>query len=127
MSDKDDTNSQNERFNVDAWIKLYQSNPQAFEEKRQRWIEDTINAAPKSHQQRLRGLQFQIEGKIKTSKNAHEACVSLSKMMLDSLKTWRGAIHDLQEGKLPKSLEKNKQQSAKILDFSTKTEEEPTN
>jgi len=42
------------KFDFDAWVKLARQDPQAFEEKRKRIIDDAIKAAPARKRQRLR-------------------------------------------------------------------------
>lgn len=106
-------------FDVNSWIKLYQECPDTFDKKRAEIIERTIADAPEEFQQRLRGLQFQIDGIRRTSSNPMSACIAISRKMFDQL----GHLKDVVEGKT-EVLKKNKQEKAKILNFELNTVED---
>lgn len=55
-------NTQAERFDFDEWKDLAATDPQGFELRRRKVIEREISRTPKLlRQQRLRGLQWQID------------------------------------------------------------------
>lgn len=75
--------------------KLYQSDPDKFEQLRLNEIEKLIGSASEDQQKRLRGLQFQIDAKREIHKNSPMAvCVALSKMMHDSFESLRSHLND---------------------------------
>jgi hypothetical protein len=63
------------------WSNLAKSDPERFEKERKRAIEEVISRAPTEHQQRLRQLQWVIDGERKRAKNPIDAMVRLQKMM----------------------------------------------
>ncbi len=48
-------------IDFDAWVALYESDPDEFERRRAALIQSIIDRAPKRQQRRLNGLQFQID------------------------------------------------------------------
>ena len=94
----------------DRLMELAKSNPKALEELRQKEVESIINNAPESMQRRLRGLQFQIDCKRRTHTSAMAACISISKMMHDSLLSLNAALHGRPEPTEP-------EEKGKILSF----------
>ena len=54
-------NTRSKPFDFDEWKQLSESDPAEFEARRRRVIEAEIGLAAKSQQQRLRGLQWQID------------------------------------------------------------------
>jgi len=70
-------------FDFDEWLELAQSDPEAFERRRQRMIEDIIAEAPENLRHRLRCLQWRIDMERARASNPMSACVRLSKMLWD--------------------------------------------
>ncbi len=98
------------------WLRdLAEKDPEALERLRQQYIEDTINEAPEHLRQRLRGLQFQVDGKIRLAKNPMQSCMAISKMMHDSLHQMKTYINGVEEGQI-EALEST--ESATVLSFS---------
>lgn len=85
-------------------------NPEALERFRLKEIENIINGAPEQLQRRLRGLQFQIDCKLKSQKSPMGACITISRMMHDSL----NRLNSVLNGKAQLEAESKK---AKILSF----------
>ena len=71
-------------FDFKEWVEL-KDDPEAFEKKRAEWIEAHIQSAPLAHQQRLRGLQFEIEGIRKKAKNPYQSTINISKLYCGSI------------------------------------------
>ena len=71
---------------------LAADNPDAFEALRQQHIDALIASAPATMQQRLRGLQFQIDAQRRLAKNPMGSCIRISRMMHDSFARLREAI-----------------------------------
>ncbi len=59
--------------------------PQELENLRKRLIAELIASAPECRRRRLEGLAFVIEAERRKARNPMQACIRLSKMMLDSL------------------------------------------
>ncbi len=98
----------------DTLIEMAKSNPEGLEELRQQHIEHLIKNAAPELQNRLRGLQFQIDAKRKISGTALNACIEISHMMHDSFFELRKALNEGIEVEEP---EYTNPQSAKILSF----------
>jgi len=81
------------------WLRdLAEKDPEALERLRQQYIDETISEAPEHMRHRLRGLQFQVDGKIRLSKNPMQSCIAISKMMHDSLHQMKTYIEGAEEG-----------------------------
>lgn len=78
----------------DELLKLAQHNPEALEELRQQHISALIDSAPAEYQNRLRGIQFQIDAQRQIhSESPLGACVKISKMMHESFAELRGYLN----------------------------------
>jgi len=86
------------KFDFDAWVKLARHDPQAFEEKRKRLIDDAINAAPAHKQQRLRCLQWKLDKIRETSRTPMIACLHINRLLWESVTSKRGLLNTLQSG-----------------------------
>ena len=74
-----------ENLDFDYLCNLLKTDPEAFEAYREREIEKVIQSAPEATQQRLRGLQFQIDAKREVYKDRpYMCCMEISKMMHES-------------------------------------------
>ncbi|MEW5972710.1 MAG: DUF3135 domain-containing protein [Pseudomonadota bacterium] len=69
-------------FDFDDWARLARSDPEAFERRRAQVIERLIRSSSPRVQQRLRGLQFQVDAQRRLSGNPLGACIRISRMML---------------------------------------------
>ncbi|HET20438.1 MAG TPA: DUF3135 domain-containing protein [Chromatiales bacterium] len=69
-------------FDFDAWARLAQSDPEAFERKRAQVIETAIRSGAPRNWKRLRGLQFQVDAQRRLSSHPLGACIRMSRMML---------------------------------------------
>ncbi len=65
----------------DDWAHLAASAPETFEDLRLALIEECIREAPPGRRQRLRQLQWRIEGERARSKHPLGACIRISRMM----------------------------------------------
>lgn len=98
----------------DTLVKIAKHDPDQLETLRHRLAASTISSAPKSLQQRLRGLQFQIDSTRHTSKTPLASCIRISAMMHESFSELRTALNNPSE-KTNNSNRKNEQ--ANILSF----------
>lgn len=64
--------------------KLHEEDPEALEALNQAWNEKIISSAPESHQQRLRGLLFQMDMERRRATTSLSASIRLYTMMTES-------------------------------------------
>ncbi len=93
-----------ENFDFEVWASLAQSDPAAFEAKRQEMIEKLIEGAPEDLRQRLRSFQWRIDMERSRSANPLQACIRISNMMWDLIYADRGFLWSLQAMSDPSSL-----------------------
>ncbi len=82
-------------IDFDRWASLAEHDPGAFERLREEAIDEFIESAPANMQQRLRGLQWQIDHVRGRSKTPMAACIRLSNMMWDRLVGEQGLLDAL--------------------------------
>jgi len=73
---------------------LYKTDPVAFEQLRTELCEQMIENAPERIRQRLRGIQFKIDMTRRKARSPMSACLSLSKLMQESLHELREALNN---------------------------------
>jgi hypothetical protein len=84
------------KFDFDAWVRLARQDPQAFEEKRKRIIEDAITGAPAHKQQRLRCLQWKLDKIRETSRTPMIACLHINRLLWENVTGEYGLLNGLQ-------------------------------
>ncbi len=72
-------------IDFDRWSEIARTDPETFEAMRTEIINNCIDNAPQDRQQRLRGLQWQIDCLRAQSSNPLSACIKISQMMWDTL------------------------------------------
>lgn len=85
-----------EQFDFDSLAQLAQSDPQAFETKRQAMIADLIESAPEGLRERLRSFQWRVDMERQRCNNPLQACIRISNMMWDTIHADRGFLWALQ-------------------------------
>ena len=85
----------NVQFDFDLWAETAKNNPAEFEKMRLEAIEELISNTPAELQQRMRGLQWQIDQQRTLSKSPLGACIKISRMMWDSVKGPNGLLDKL--------------------------------
>lgn len=122
----DSTSSKRKQFDFDEWHQLANSDPDAFEQKRQKYINKIIQSAPKAKQKRLRCLQWRIDQTRLLSNTPLAACINISKLMWDSVLGENGLLVALQgldyeinpgPNKPPGLITSGSRRTAKILRF----------
>ena len=83
-------------FDFDAWAELARKDPEAFERLRADTIEAWLQQAPTHRQQRLRRLQWRIDGAREQADNPMAACIRLSQVMWDSVLGPGGLLENLE-------------------------------
>ena len=112
------------KFKFEEWSELSRKDPEAFEELRQKTINEFIDGAAVERQHRLRCLQWKIDRVREKNSTPLAACVAISGMMWDSLERLHKIYYDyenitsVKEGKrvltpLP---------SAAVLPFQSRTQ-----
>ena len=76
----------------EEWKKLFETDPKAFEKKRQEEIEKAIAEARPENQNKLRQLQWIIDEEIKKSGNPLTACAKLNGMIIKQLNAQLNAL-----------------------------------
>ncbi len=72
-------------IDFEEWSALAQSDPDAFETRRARAIEEFIGSVPVERRERLRRLQWRIDQLRRTSKTPLAACVRINRLMWESV------------------------------------------
>ena len=105
-------------------MRLYESDPELFERRREALIRSTIDSAPEKHQRRLNGLQFQIDMERQRSESSLQGCMRISSMMWERFDDLRSTLNSISNPEnsdgvsLP--VKKESQASADILEFTPK-------
>ena len=90
------TDTQQPSLDFDKMARLANKDPAAFEQLRQEMLETAINQAAPSSQQRLRGLQWQIDQHRQTAGSPMAACLQISRMMWDQVLEDGGLLDNLE-------------------------------
>lgn len=111
------------RFTLDEfdhWAQLAVVDPDAFEARRSRVIEDFISSVPPERQPRLRGLQWRIDQIRRTARTPLASCIRISRMMWDSV-LGEGGLHEVLnialDGRAPPQTAPVARLSAQVLLF----------
>lgn len=83
----------------DHWARLAVVDPDAFEARRSRLVEDFISSVPPERQLRLRRLQWRIDQIRRRARTPLAACIHISRMMWDSV-LGDGGLHETLNGVL---------------------------
>ncbi len=83
------------RFNFDAWKKLAETNPEAFEIQRKKVLQAEIAKAPKPMQHRLTGLQWRVDMERKRCGNPTQSMIHIYKKMWNSVYGENGLLSAL--------------------------------
>ncbi|MFT4797307.1 MAG: hypothetical protein ACI9W1_000727 [Candidatus Azotimanducaceae bacterium] len=86
--------------NVDTLMEIAKKNPSELDRIKQEAVSALIESADKSHQQRLRGLQWQVDMELNKSKSPMEGCIKISGMMHEKLWELRGALQSGEQREL---------------------------
>jgi hypothetical protein len=79
----------------DSWLTLARSDPRAFEDCRDRIINDAILRAPRHKQLRLRRMQWKLDQIRNTSRTPMIACLRMNRMLWESVIGDNGLLHRL--------------------------------
>lgn len=84
-------------FDFDQWSRIAQQEPEKFEAMRQKMINDLIAQAPAHLQQRMTGLQWQVDQIRNQASNPMAACLQISQKMWANVLGDSGLLKALQE------------------------------
>ncbi len=93
-------------FDFSEWSTLANTDPKAFEKKRELAIEAVILSMPDDKQQRIRRLQWRIDQERRLSKSPMAACIRLSNMMWENVLGENGLLDHLRYADLDKPAQK---------------------
>ncbi|MEN8107987.1 MAG: DUF3135 domain-containing protein [Pseudomonadota bacterium] len=99
--------------NFDAWAALASSDPEAFEQQRRQVIDHAIRQAPARRQQRLRGVQWQLDQIRASARTPMIACLHMHRMLLDAIRGENGLLDCLQ--KPAATLRRRQQKAATVI------------
>jgi hypothetical protein len=100
----------------DKLMAMAESSPESLEQLRRDMVERIIESAPnEAVQRRLRGLQFQIDVKVRQARTPMAACIIISQMMHDSLCELRGRLN--REEHIHRALNEHQGSGAKVYRF----------
>lgn len=104
-------------FDFDEWAKLAASSPEAFERRRQEWLNLLISDS--NDARRLRGLQCRIDLERMRARTAMGSCLRLSSLMWDSLFACRDLLNELNNDQnvAPTATALPPAQDAQIINF----------
>ena len=85
-------------FDFEAWSALAGEDPEGFEARRARAIEEAIRRAPARTQTRLRRLQWKLDQVRRTAATPMAACIRMNHMMWDRVTGPGGLLESLIEG-----------------------------
>jgi len=108
------TNKKPTEFRIDELIGLYQQDPERFEALREEWIRTTIEEFPEEYRQRARGLQFQIEMKLRKYHDPVARMHAMFDMFWDQFMEFDRVLHDPQSCLEQRS---GRVKTARVLEF----------
>jgi len=79
-------------IDFDTWSALARSDPQAFEDCRDRIINEAIQRAPAHKQQRLRRMQWKLDQIRNTSRTPMIACLRMNRMLWEAVVGDKGLL-----------------------------------
>ena len=111
-------------LDFDEWMVLAKNSPDEFEEKRREHIELFFENIPEEKQDRLKGLQWQIDQMRKLSRSPMASCIAISNMMWDSVQHLNECQYELVNTTLGRGSKNNKPKpaSATILPMPTRSQ-----
>ena len=101
---------------IDTLIKIGQSNPDQLDRIKRDAVNDLIESASNAHQERLKGLQWQVDMELKKSKSAMDGCIRVSEMMHEKLWELRAVLQSEEQGSYQELFEEETV-GAEILPF----------
>lgn len=104
-------------FDFDTWKELAARDPEAFELQRKQLLEAEISAAPEEHQQRLRGIQWQVDATRKRFKHPQVSCERLFGLMWEKVYGENGFLEALTGNHQKPNTTDMAMQTSKVIPF----------
>ena len=104
-------------FDFKEWAELAKSDPDRFEAKRSRVINEAIRRVPADRQRMLRGLQWKVDRVRELKRTPLAACMAISDMMWNTFSDLHHSYVKLAEIKPGKRLPTESRPSATIIAF----------
>lgn len=102
----------------DSWAEIAKTDPEKFEAHRQKMLDDFFELIPESRQQRMRGLQFQVDMECQRAKTPLAACIKISTMMWDNISKENGLMDAFKALTQGTELGKKCSEKAQLITFS---------
>ncbi len=120
--------SVNTEFDFDEMVRLAKDDPDAYESKRERMIQEVIDNTSPEVRRRMEGLQWQIDQIRSTSANPMQSCLRISQMMWDSVLGDDGLLDHMRQLTDPEQIPKlNKiKESATVVNIRTNMDKKNT-
>jgi uncharacterized protein DUF3135 len=118
----------NTEFDFDEMVRLAKEDPDAYENKREKMIQEVIDNTSPEVKRRMEGLQWQIDQIRSTSANPMQSCLRISQMMWDSVLSDDGLLDHMRQLTDPEQLPKlnRAKESATIINIKTSVDKEKT-
>ncbi len=115
-------------FNFDEMVKLAKEDPDAYENKREKMIQEIIDNTSPEVRRRMEGLQWQIDQVRSTSANPMQSCLKISQMMWDNVLGDDGLLDHMRQLTDPEQVPKlNKvKESATVVNIRANGDKEKT-
>ena len=111
-------------FNFKEWAELAQSDPERFEARRNRVINETIRRFPDDRHEMLRRLQWRVDRIRELKKTPLAACIAISGLMWESFNDLHKSYIDLAACKAGHATDQIRLPKATILAFPKAPKEE---
>ena len=104
-------------FDFKEWSELAQTDPERFEARRNRIINEAIRRVPTNRQQMLRGLQWRVDRVRELKRTPLAACIAITDMMWDTFGDLHNSYVQLADIKPGQKMEVENRPKADIIHF----------
>ena len=104
-------------FDFKEWSELAQADPDRFEARRNRIINEAIRRVPADRQQSLRGLQWKVDRIRELKRTPLAACIAISDMMWDTFSDLHHSYLKLTEIQPGQKVTVEKRREATVIPF----------
>ena len=111
-------------FNFKEWAELAKSDPDRFEARRNRIINETIRRFPEDRYEMLHRLQWRVDRIRELKKTPMAACLAISGLMWESFNDLHQSYVDLASSKPGEMPTQRELPNAKVIQFRKKELEE---
>jgi len=104
-------------FDFKEWSELAQTDPERFEARRNRVINEAIRRVPADRQQMLRGLQWKVDRIRELKRTPLSACIAITDMMWETFGDLHHSYVELANIKPGSRIKLEKRPLADVLQF----------